>query len=186
MATEGRRRRGGGGRRGGSSDRRARNRLGRKATIIYRERCANVFHRRQKWRGRSIKPGPFVLWLRLFCVLPLPWDARASWPDLARPPMARVNRGFILRLRVMFFSLFSKFLTISLPFSPSSWIGFKIESRQTEQSNVSIASFRDRGSDRLDFKFHYSSAISWCVRTVRTRITALSLKRTVRRTYRCK
>lgn len=45
----------------GSSDRRGRNRLGHKATIIYRERCANVFHRRWKRRGRSIKPGPFVL-----------------------------------------------------------------------------------------------------------------------------
>lgn len=42
--------------------------------------------------GGSGEVGPLsparLYWLRLFCVLPLPRDTRASWPDVARPPIA--------------------------------------------------------------------------------------------------
>lgn len=75
----------------GSSDRRGRNRLGHKATIIYRERCANVFHRRWKRRGRSIKPGPFVL-----AAFVLRFAPPAGYSSLLARRGSASNRRFIL------------------------------------------------------------------------------------------
>lgn len=104
----------------GSSDRRGRNRLGHKATIIYRERCANVFHRRWKRRGRSIKPGPFVL-----AAFVLRFAPPAGYSSLLARRGSASNRRFILLesiardvSRRRFFSIsflfFLKFLIVAL------------------------------------------------------------------------
>lgn len=110
----------------GSSDRRGRNRLGHKATIIYRERCANVFHRRWKRRGRSIKPGPFVL-----AAFVLRFAPPAGYSSLLARRGSASNRRFILlesiardvsrrrffRSRFFFFEIFDRRSSSSLQLS---------------------------------------------------------------------
>lgn len=183
----------GGGRGGeGSSDRRGRNRLGHKATIIYRERCANVFHRRWKRRGRSIKPGPFVL-----AAFVLRFAPPAGYSSLlvARPPIA--VSSFSSQSHVCdedFFDLvffFLKFLIVVLLLLFS----FQIFGSYARLIGTSVLRvwrskcYRNEGKTvmtrfddffrrkRLDFQleFYYSSAIyrTRCVRTVRVHITAL-------------
>lgn len=181
----------------GSSDRRGRNRLGHKATIIYRERCANVFHRRWKRRGRSIKPGPFVL-----AAFVLRFAPPAGYSSLLARRGSASNRRFILLesiardvsrrrfFRSRFF-FFLKFLIVVLLLLFS----FQIFGSYARLIGTSVLRvwrskcYRNEGKTvmtrfddffrrkRLDFQleFYYSSAIyrTRCVRTVRVHITAL-------------
>lgn len=71
--------------------------------VIYREQCANVFPGTQKWRGRSIKLGPFV---------PPAFVLRFALPMGSQSPLARPATASTDRVGE---SRFSAYLRVNCP-----------------------------------------------------------------------